>query len=235
MNKLKKPKRGYEKKLTGRLTIPTSQDFLLARLEKEWEDIERTAKKEQLVRRAKEGGKAAGKLILSLLAIGGVLSVAMVAPNILCAYGQFAKHRGYFQQDKFNQGKRYLQKKGYFSTVSSGKNGLKIRITKLGLTHALNNTFSNLAIEKPKIWDGLWRMVIFDIPDKHKWARDSFRWKLKILGFYQVQESVFVSPYPCDQEIMYLASVFNISSYVRFIQAGRMNQDRDAREYFDLH
>jgi len=45
-----------------------------------------------------------------------------------------------------------------------------------------------------KGWDGRWRIVIFDIPEKERRIRDNLRNKLTGLGFGQLQESVYISP-----------------------------------------
>lgn len=46
-----------------------------------------------------------------------------------------------------------------------------------------------------QIWDDKWRLVIFDIEEESRWIRDSFRRKLKELGFGQLQKSVWITPY----------------------------------------
>lgn len=71
----------------------------------------------------------------------------------------------------------------------------------------------------PKRWDYKWRMVIFDIPDEHKNNRDAFRTRLKLIGFYQLQESVFIFPFDCKDYIDYLKELFQISNYIQYIIA----------------
>lgn len=43
-------------------------------------------------------------------------------------------------------------------------------------------------------WDGKWRVVMFDIPEKEKKSREALRASLVSLGFGKIQESVYVSP-----------------------------------------
>lgn len=52
-----------------------------------------------------------------------------------------------------------------------------------------------------KNWDGLWRLVIFDISETDKLTRDKLRNKLKHLGFTIWQESVYITPHPITDEI----------------------------------
>lgn len=47
-------------------------------------------------------------------------------------------------------------------------------------------------------WDGLWRMVVFDVPEIERKARDQLRRTLKTGGFGYLQHSVWISPHPLD-------------------------------------
>ncbi|HCX28109.1 MAG TPA: hypothetical protein DHI91_03145, partial [Candidatus Portnoybacteria bacterium] len=59
-------------------------------------------------------------------------------------------------------------------------------------------------------------MVLFDIPERQKPARDALRSKLKRLGFFEFQKSIFVHPFSCKDEIEFLIEFFQIKSYVRY-------------------
>ncbi|GAB4219504.1 MAG: hypothetical protein Fur009_6010 [Candidatus Microgenomates bacterium] len=52
-----------------------------------------------------------------------------------------------------------------------------------------------------KEWDGLWRIIIFDINETDKNIRDKLRKKLKQLGFTMWQKSVYITPHPITNEI----------------------------------
>ena len=56
-------------------------------------------------------------------------------------------------------------------------------------------------------------MVIFDIPEKKKKAREALRQKLKDLNMVKLQDSIWVTPYPCEDEIAFIKSIFNLSDY----------------------
>ena len=73
-----------------------------------------------------------------------------------------------------------------------------------------------IKIPKPSRWDHLWRLVIFDIPEEKKKGRDALAAKLKGLGFYPVQKSVFIHPYECKNEVDFIVELFDLKSYVRF-------------------
>ena len=44
-------------------------------------------------------------------------------------------------------------------------------------------------------WDGIWRLVVFDIPENQAGARNRLREKLKELGFGMLQKSIWISPH----------------------------------------
>ncbi|MBI5913610.1 hypothetical protein HY839_04195 [Candidatus Azambacteria bacterium] len=104
-----------------------------------------------------------------------------------------------------------------------------------GERRALRYDPNNVRIVKPKRWDHLWRMVLFDIPERHKKGRDALAGKLKHIGFFQMQKSVFIYPYPCRDEIEFLAELFEIRPYVRFVVAQETDIDLDLQERFKVY
>lgn len=88
-------------------------------------------------------------------------------------------------------------------------------LTQKGKLKTLTYYFQDMKIQKNN-WDGKYRVVVFDIPEKLRRARDAFRWKLKELGFYELQKSVFVFPYQCKDKIDFIIEFFNLRKYVRY-------------------
>jgi phenylacetic acid degradation operon negative regulatory protein len=90
-----------------------------------------------------------------------------------------------------------------------------------------------MVIEKEK-WDGKWRFVIFDIPEKLKSGRDALRKKIKKLGFYELQKSVFIFPYKCADEIAFIIEFFGIKKYVRHGTMDSIDDDIYLKKFFGL-
>jgi len=107
-------------------------------------------------------------------------------------------------------------------------------LTEKGKEKALTYDLDNMKIAKPKQWDKKWRIVLFDIPDKIKKVRDILRSHLKNLGFYEFQESVFVHPYDCKDEIDYLIEFYDIRRFVRFIIADSIDNELHLKNHFEL-
>jgi DNA-binding transcriptional regulator PaaX len=115
------------------------------------------------------------------------------------------------------------------------KNGMiKLVLDEEGKNKILEYNLDKMKIKKPKKWDGLWRIVIFDIPERFKKGRDALASRLKRLNFYPVQKSVFIYPYECKNEVDFIVEVFNLRPYVRFIMAKSTDIDLELEEKFDL-
>lgn len=111
---------------------------------------------------------------------------------------------------------------------------MKIVLKRRGRQVALTYKFDELQIKKPSRWDRKWRLVMFDIPHVKKRARDALRNKLRELGFYQLQKSVFIYPYPCENEIDFIAEVFNIRRHILLITANDFEGSDKLQYYFGL-
>lgn len=96
-----------------------------------------------------------------------------------------------------------------------GDGTVKMVLSNEGKKKALEFNIDELSIKKPKRWDSRWRIVCFDIPKEEKKLRETFRSSLRRLGFYQLQKSIFIHPYPCSDEIDFLIEVYDAREYVR--------------------
>jgi len=110
-----------------------------------------------------------------------------------------------------------------------------ISLTPEGKKLAGKYQIDDLKIKKPKKWDGKWRILIFDVLDKQKIKREALRGKIKELGFYQIQKSVWVYPYDFKNEINLLRSFFNFSKdEMKIIIASEIEGDQIIKKYFKI-
>jgi DNA-binding transcriptional regulator PaaX len=108
-----------------------------------------------------------------------------------------------------------------------------LSLTKEGKLRVLTYHFQKMRIKREN-WDGKWRIVVFDIPEKIKRARDALREKLKDLGFYELQKSVFVFPYECREEIEFVIEFFNLRKYVRIGVLESIDNELHLKKIFKL-
>lgn len=124
---------------------------------------------------------------------------------------KYRKEREY-ERSNFKDKISYLKKHGLITEFVEGKESY-FELTPQGIKKA-HSVKLDSAIPTPDAWDGKWRIVIFDIPEKHKDSRDLFRRKLLKWGFIEIQESVYVYPFDCTQEITQLSSLLFVSNNV---------------------
>jgi DNA-binding transcriptional regulator PaaX len=91
-----------------------------------------------------------------------------------------------------------------------------------------------IRLKRPRKWDGYWRLVLFDIPEKHKMGREALRSKLNQLGFFPLQKSCFIYPFDCKSEITFISEIFEVAPYVNFILVKELEGATQLVKYFNL-
>jgi hypothetical protein len=224
----------YRENFFKQLAKKENEDFLLEKIKKEWNEMERSKKRKEFFDRTKATGKEIGKILLGLSLVAGGLVIVAVAPGVLSIVDALGKYAYYFDEEKLNTELRHLKHKK-LAVVTGERNEIrKVKSTKLGDRYVFRDTFINYKTEEQAVWDGYWRIVIFDVPNKLSKLRDGFRWRLKEFGFYQFQKSIFVFPYECEKDINFFSSVFNVYDFVHVLKAGRFDGDMDIIKFFNL-
>ncbi|TSC96784.1 MAG: phenylacetic acid degradation operon transcriptional regulator, paaX family [Candidatus Berkelbacteria bacterium Licking1014_2] len=142
----------------------------------------------------------------------------------------YLRERGY-QKSEFLQQVRYWRRQGYINTFLGGRDKL-LELTPKGLDYLQDLFLKETAIKRPKRWDGKWRVVIFDIPEKHRSNRNILRERLSRLNFYQIQKSVYVYPFECTNEIAMLCSHFFLTDFVIIMIAEIIQGEEKLVEFF---
>ena len=180
------------------------------------------------------------RIILRGLLWGGAVAVASLNPLFLNRIVPQLVRRAKYKLDRkrkskaFQQSFYYLKNKGLIDFEYQGKQ-VYISLTKEGRKKAKKYNIDNLEIKKPKHWDKKWRILIFDIQDKHKIKREALRGKLKELGFYKLQKSVWVCPYDFEKEIDILRSFFGFGyREMRVVTANEIEVDGEIKHFFRL-
>lgn len=155
------------------------------------------------------------KDVLKVIAAGAIIVATPVVPSLPMILGE--AYRAWKTVNKSDLGRivKRLEKQEMIAIRESG-NTTSIEITDKGKRRLLEYDFENIE-RKAKKRDGKWRLIIFDIPEGKKVNREMFRKKLIQLGCIWLQDSVFVSAFPCKQEIDFLCHYLEISDYVSLI------------------
>ncbi len=174
----------------------------------------------------------ATKIALALVVVAGVLTVVSVAPG-LTVLARYYKRSQYYSEKQIRDASKNLKKCHYIeSDTYRGKP--RVRLTKKGEEYFQKMIFEEARLSSQEKWDGKWRFVLFDIPVNHTRARDALRWRLRALGFFQYQKSVWVYPYPCKDEILFVADHFGIGRFVEILDATGLSDDTVLKKHFEL-
>jgi len=167
--------------------------------------------------------------VLKAIALVAGISIAIVIPNAAVALSAILK-----LQKKGK--KRYELRKHVEKLHEEGMltlSGDTITLTKRGKDLLAVVALDQLSVPSTK-WDGVWRVVAYDIPIGKDKSRDLFRKTIRQIGFKQIQKSIFVFPYESKEEIAIAAHVCNVSSYVLYMHAQDIPRESDMIKIFQL-
>ena len=137
---------------------------------------------------------------------------------------------GGFDPDRIYRGFKNLERRGII--VKTGVDDYKFTLK--GKKWYKNANIKYFCSRNRK-WDGKWRVVIFDIPQEMHKKRNNFRHKLRYLGFYMLQKSVFVLPYSCEDELGYICQSLEVGDYVDVITADSIGfRENEIKKYFEI-
>ncbi len=178
------------------------------------------------------------KAILEFLGMGGILLAAIVAPNALSAFKFLLKDENYVSWKKFNQStaRQYigrLEKRKLIKRRMKGGRS-EMMLTKKGREELLSYDIDKIKLKNDKRWDGKWRVIIFDIPEDKKQARDALRSKFKHLGMLQLQKSVFIYPFDCKKEIDFVSDFFEVGDDLLYLEAEIKDIGKKLKKYFNV-
>ncbi len=80
--------------------------------------------------------------------------------------------------------------------------------------------------------DGIWKIIIFDIPETKRGIRNILRSKLSSLGFKKWQNSIWISPYALAPGIEAELDELGTKMFIRLIKTTDINHTRDLEALF---
>ncbi len=177
-------------------------------------------------------------IVLGTLCVSGVLTVGLVAPKVLGLFEYLnpisRKNTVRFNQ-RIAQALFRLEGRGLIKVTGEGKKR-EIHLTTQG-EGAIDRLYAGAyVIPLPVRWDGKWRLVMFDVPEKRKKVRDILRMLLRSAGFIHFQDSAWIQPYPCDELVTLLRSHLGSGKgEIRYLTASFVDESDFAfRKHFDL-
>lgn len=173
--------------------------------------------------------------LLTIVAAAPLLTIAIAAPKVISALESIGVSEIIPRNPKqrIRENLSRLKRNGLIRFEAD--NGRKvIRLTKAGEAELRRLESHSLIMRKPRRWDRRWRVVIFDIAERRKTKRDSIRRLLMRLGFFRLQDSVWVYPYDCEDVIALLKTDVRIGRELLYLIAETVEFDTPLRKHFDL-
>lgn len=188
--------------------------------------IEQKARK---IRRMRTFQKA-----MLVVAVGGI----MVAIGAVPDFNKLLKHLRNRKNDarfryQANTALRRLVTQGLVTFEERGGKRYA-RATEAGKTVLKFESLRDNALRKPQRWDGRWRVVLFDIPERRRRVRNQLRRFMQEFGFVRLQDSVWIYPYDCEDIIALSKANFRIGVDALYMIVEQLERDAHLREHFGL-
>lgn len=174
------------------------------------------------------------KEILKGLTIGGLIVASFALPNLPQIFHLFGIKTAR-ERYKMNRILKNLEKQKFVDIYEKGED-MVMEITEKGKKRIFKYKFDEMFVVRPKKWDGYWRMIIFDIPERYKKSRDALTKKLKEMEIYPFQKSVFICPFDCKDEINFVSEFFDVRKFVHYFVAKDIDEKDEIflRKYYNL-
>ncbi|KKP42377.1 MAG: hypothetical protein UR31_C0016G0007 [Parcubacteria group bacterium GW2011_GWA2_33_14] len=173
------------------------------------------------------------KKILLLLYTGVGFSYSYTPGQKLKFLKNLPKEWKKIEENELKKGIKNLYRLDIIDKAEGIDGWITVKPTEKGKLRALNLKLDGIKSKK-QTWDRRWRMVAFDIPEKHKQGRDALRRRLIKIGFCELQKSVFIAPYDCREEIILLVKFFRLEKYVRFGELDFIDKEDYFKKVFKL-
>lgn len=172
--------------------------------------------------------------VVGVLLTTGVVTTALVAPKMLSLIRhldpRWAIKLAPEQRIRLVYGS--LKKRGLITyTKSNGRTVLTL--TEKGKHYAERERLKMMT-QQIKRWDRRWRVLIFDLPERERHIRDHLRHELNEIGFRQLQKSVWIYPYPCDDYILLIKKELGAGRRARYMIVESLEGDDDLKKFYNL-
>lgn len=193
----------------------------------------------QSARRLAKGNKRVPiqTIALRTLYATGALTTALVAPHMLKLFPILDRGKKQRKElyERADQALYRLREKKLITFSKTEKGRPFVRLTEQGKTEVTKIVLREYKISETALWDGKWRVIIFDIREKRRRVRQKLRILLSGAGMLRLQDSVWIHPYPCDEFVALVrANLKSGTGELLYFIAEGLESDRRLREHFNL-
>ncbi len=164
--------------------------------------------------------------VLRFSALGVMVGTMLIAPNAVQALDKPIKLlcKSLSERERAREAMRvvrYMKQKGYL--VGSYEHGLQL--TEKAQKRLKRIELDDIIITARQHWDKRWRIILYDIPEQKRKARRVISCELRRIGCFQLQESAWISPFPCRQEVSTIAAHVEVSQYLSYFEAINLDNE----------
>lgn len=175
-----------------------------------------------------------GVTTLGVVATAGIVMAAAVAPGVLLALKPFVRASRSFERHDINRAIRRLVRRGFVEEVRRRGYIIGYRMTDRGREELMRREFACTELERPRKWDGKWRLIVFDVPERRRHLRDMLRTHFQRLGLHPIQKSVWLTPFPCDDLVQLIKVDLDLGRSVQYFTVGAFT-DREEEKGWRIH
>ena len=166
--------------------------------------------------------------LLSTIKALGVIGLIITAPNSLKMLSKFGIYINKPTQ-VIKRSLYTLQKRGHIAYENN-----RYVLTKKGKDRLSKEILNEFNLGKAKKWDGMWRILVFDVPERYRKNRDHLRLLLKTKGFVLLQRSVWVYPFDCEDFVSLIKVEYKLHHSLLYIIADTIEHDEQLRSFFGV-
>lgn len=172
--------------------------------------------------------------VLILLAAGAALGLAQSPSKRRWILKQVPKELEKIKRKELYRAIRSLYESHLVEELEHNDGSFTFELSHQGKQKSLKFNLEKIKIKKLSKWDNKWRIAMFDIPEKKKRLREAIRFHLKQMGLLEYQKSVFISPYPCEDEVEFVLEYYSARRYIRFVLAEKLDNELHFMRKFKL-
>lgn len=180
------------------------------------------------------------EIILDALGHSFVIGGLITAPHVILGLGAIKLIANTLKgteipTDKIVRVLHNLQKKDLIS-LEEKDDQIEVKIKSKGITQVTRYSIKALLDFKlkNKKWQGKWILVIFDVPEDQRNKRDQLRRFLDKMGFYRYQQSVYIFPYECEDEVALIKKILAAEKFIKYVIAEKIEDETHAKRFFSL-
>jgi len=95
------------------------------------------------------------------------------------------------------------------------------------------DNFQKEIAREPRRWDGKWRIISFDVPEKMRKHRDALRSALVSSGYQKLHNSVWVGKDPLPHDVFGFIHEEELEDYIHLFLANNFDKEENIQHLFD--